>query len=419
MSDTTRSAHHVWLPYTQMKTALPPLEVTATHGSRIVLSDGRELIDGISSWWTACHGYNHPALLTALQKQAERMPHVMLGGLIHEPAKELAARLAAITPGDLGRTFFSESGSVSVEVAMKVAAQAHWNRGDTKRTRFVSFLGGYHGDTLATMAVADPEEGMHKLYRGLLRDEHVVPLPKNDSDLIRFAEFLQEHDDVAAVLIEPLVQGAGGMRFFSKKILQGLRAACDDAGVFLIADEIFVGLGRLGAMTACEKAGVVPDVMTLSKALTGGVCPLAATVVREPLFEAFYSDHAEHALMHGPTYSGHALGCAVANASLALFESEPRLEQVRAMEAQLAEELEPLRGLRGIIDVRVHGAIGVVQLESIDDMAALKTAFIKRGVWVRPFRDIVYLTPAYTTPSEELSALTEAICEVVDDYRKR
>lgn len=401
---------HIWLPYTQMKTTATPLPVASTEGSRITLSDGRELIDGIASWWTACHGYNHPHIRQALIEQLATMPHVMLGGLVHEPALRLARRLADLTPGSLERVFFSESGSVSVEVAMKIAIQYHRQRGHAGRTRFVSFLGGYHGDTLGTMAVADPEEGMHSLFKGVLREEKVVTLPRTPDEMREFASALvRERDSIAAVLIEPRVQGAGGMLFHDPEVLQGIRRACDEADVLLIADEIFVGFGRLGELFACNSAGVVPDIMTLSKALTGGTLPLAATVVAREVFAAFWSERSEDALMHGPTYMGNALACAAANASLDLFETEDRVEEARSMESTLEEHLAPLRNVAGVRDVRCLGAIGVVQLEKPGDLESLKARFVREGVWVRPFRDIVYVTPALNMNEADLHTLLGAV----------
>lgn len=410
---------HIWLPYTQMKTTATPLPVASTQGSRITLSDGRELIDGIASWWTACHGYNHPHIRAALTEQLQAMPHVMLGGLVHEPALRLARRLAELTPGSLERVFFSESGSVSVEVAMKIAIQYQRQRGHAGRTRFVSFLGGYHGDTLGTMAVADPEEGMHALFKGVLREEKVVSLPRTPEQMREFTNALmRERESIAAVLIEPRVQGAGGMLFHDAEVLQGIRRACDKADVLLIADEIFVGFGRLGELFACEGAGVTPDIMTLSKALTGGTLPLAATVVAREVFAAFWSERSEDALMHGPTYMGNALACAAANASLDLFEREGRVEQARSMESELEAGLAPLRKVAGVRDVRCLGAIGVVQLEEAGDLEALKARFIQEGVWVRPFRDIVYVTPALNIDEADLHTLLVAVERGVREHLK-
>src|SRR5215216_3754651 len=278
--------NHVWLPYTQMKTARRPLAVTRTQDCRIMLADGRELIDGIASWWTACHGYNHPHIRQAVERQLATMPHVMLGGLVHEQVLTLARRLAALLPGDLDRVFFSESGSVSVEVALKMAVQYWINRGQPKRRKFVAFNGGYHGDTTGAMAVCDPEEGMHALFRGLLPEHFIVHLPKDEESTAAFEQLLQRHaGDIAGIITEPLVQGAGGMKFHEPAVLQRLRQAADRYDLLLIFDEIFTGFGRTGTMFACEAAGVVPDIVTFSKALTGGTLPLAATIARRKVFD--------------------------------------------------------------------------------------------------------------------------------------
>ena len=404
----------LWRPYTQMQTAPGPLEAVSTSGCGITLADGRVLIDGIASWWTACHGYNHPVIADAVSAQLARMPHVMFGGLTHEPAERLAERLAALLPGDLGHVFFADSGSVAVEVAMKMAAQYWLNRGVRTRRRFLAFRGGYHGDTLGTMAVCDPEEGMHSLYSGLLAEHAILDLPRDEESRAAFDLFLaQEGETLAGILVEPLVQGAGGMIFHDTSVLHHLRAAADHHGLPLILDEIFTGFGRTGTMFACEAAGIVPDIVTVSKALTGGTMALSAAIARPHIFEAFLSDDPMHALMHGPTYMANPLACAAANASLDLFESEPRLAQVAAICAQMQQELEPCRDLPGVRDVRMLGAIGVVELERIHDMTTLKAQLVAQGVWIRPFRNIVYLTPSFTITPEEVSILTGAIRKVL------
>jgi adenosylmethionine-8-amino-7-oxononanoate aminotransferase len=407
---------HVWLPYAQMKTMCPPLPVVRTQGCRIVLADGRELIDGIASWWTACHGYNHPHIRAAVERQLALLPHVMFGGLVHEPALTLARRLAALLPGDLDRVFFSDSGSVAVEVAMKMAVQFWLNQGVRTRKKFLAFKRGYHGDTTGAMAICDPDAGMHALFQGLLPEHHVVDLPRDDESAAGFERFLARHaDELAGIIVEPLVQGAGGMLFHDAPVLQRLRAAADRYQLLLIFDEIFTGLGRTGSLFACEAAGVVPDIITLSKALTGGTLPLAATVARKKVFDAFWSDDPMHALMHGPTFMANALACAAANASLDLFEREPRLRQVADIAAGLERGLSPCRGLPGVKDVRVRGAIGVVELARIDDLDALRARFAERGVFIRPFGSVVYLTPAFTIAEDELAMLTGAIVKVVGD----
>ena len=404
---------HVWLPYTQMKTAELPVPVVSASGVRLKLADGRELIDGISSWWTACHGYAHPHILKSVREQLEKMPHVMFGGLAHEPAYKLAARLAAMLPRDLNHVFFSESGSVAVEVALKMAAQFWLNQGE-RRTKFVSFRSGYHGDTFATMAVCDPDEGMHKLFRGVVPEQFVVDLPDTKEHQVALDRLLDEKSsEIAAIIVEPLVQGAGGMKFHDAAVLAELKSVSQQHNVLLIFDEIFTGFARTGSMFACEEANIIPDMICLGKALTGGAVPLAATVATDRVFNAFLSDDADAALMHGPTYMAYPLGCAAANASLDLFESEPRLEQVRAIETQLTEELFVCRGVHGVHDVCVKGAIGAVQMDAPVDAIGLRARFVEQGCWIKPFGDVIYLTPPFVIEPNDLSKLTRAIVEEV------
>jgi adenosylmethionine-8-amino-7-oxononanoate aminotransferase len=397
-----------------MQTAAAPLRAVRTQGCRITLDDGRVLIDGIASWWTACHGYNHPHIRQAALRQLETMPHIMFGGLTHEPAERLAERLCALLPGDLAHVFFAESGSVAVEVALKMAAQYWLNQGIRTRRRFLAFRGGYHGDTFATMAVCDPEEGMHALYSGLLAEHDILDIPRDEATFAALTKFLDARSEtLAGIIVEPLVQGAGGMVFHDPAVLRRLRTLADRHRLPLIFDEIFTGFGRTGTMFACEAAGVVPDIITLSKALTGGTMALSAAIARPHIFAAFLSDDPFHALMHGPTYMANPLACACANASLDLFEREPRLQQVARISAQLGAELEPCRGLRGVRDARVMGAIGVIELARIAEMNALKAALVGAGVWVRPFRNIVYLTPSFTITEGELGFLTAAVARVI------
>jgi adenosylmethionine-8-amino-7-oxononanoate aminotransferase len=405
---------HIWLPYTQMKTAGPPAPVTQTQGCRIALADGRSLLDGIASWWTACHGYNHPHIAQAIRTQLDRMPHVMFGGLVHEPALGLAKRLCSLLGPGLDRVFFTESGSVSVEVALKMALQYWFNQGEPERRRVIAFRGGYHGDTFGTMTVCDPDVGMHAAFDGALPRQEIVALPTDEESEAALEATLAQHaGQVAAMLVEPLVQGAGGMVMHEPAVLQRLRALADRHGILLVFDEIFTGFGRTGTLFAFEQAGVRPDIITLSKALTGGTLPLAATVASQRIFEGFWSDDPSHALMHGPTYMGNALACAAAHASLDLFESEPRLEQVRGIEAGLRDGLEICRTLPCVRDVRVKGAIGVVELRHAPDHAALRQAFIAAGAWIRPFGNIVYLTPAFVINPADLRQLTETIYTVL------
>jgi adenosylmethionine-8-amino-7-oxononanoate aminotransferase len=411
---------HVWLPYAQMKTVRPPLPVRETRGSRIVLADGRELIDGVASWWTACHGYNHPHIRTAIEHQLAIMPHVMFGGLAHEQALTLARRLAAILPGNLERIFFSESGSVAVEVAMKMAIGFWRNRSLSRRTKFIAFNGGYHGDTTGAMALCDPTAGMHRQHGSYLPAQHVLDLPIDEESAAAFERCLDERaEEIAAIVVEPLVQGAGGMRFHDSTVLHRLRQVADRYDTLLIFDEIFTGFGRTGSLFAAQAAAVMPDIMTLSKALTGGTLPLAATIARQKIFDAFWSDNPAHALMHGPTYMGNALACAAANASLDLFEREPRLEQVASIAEGLERGLAPCQELPGVKDVRVRGAIGVVEFERIADLEGLRARFVEEGVFIRPFGTVIYLTPAFTIARDELNALTGAIVKVVSSLAGR
>ncbi|GEP04242.1 adenosylmethionine--8-amino-7-oxononanoate transaminase [Methylobacterium oxalidis] len=405
---------HLWRPYTQMKGAAPPLEAVRTHGSRIVLADGRELVDGIASWWTAVHGYNHPHIREALVAQSEAMPHVMFGGLTHAPAERLAARLAALLPGDLDHVFFTDSGSVAVEVALKMAVQLWINRGVAGRTRILAFREGYHGDTLGAMSVCDPEEGMHRRFGAYLPAQVFCDLPRDAGTTAALDAALARHGrELAAIIVEPLVQGAGGMRMHGPETLASVARLARRHGLPLILDEIFTGFGRTGTLFACEQAGVTPDILCLSKALTGGTLALAATVARTEIFAGFWSDDPAAALMHGPTFMANPLACAAANASLDLFAREPRLEQARAIGKRLAAGLGPLARLPGIRDVRTLGAIGVVQFESPPDLAALKRALVARGTWVRPFGDILYLTPALTIGAGDLDHLVESVGAVV------
>ncbi|MDR7035385.1 adenosylmethionine-8-amino-7-oxononanoate aminotransferase [Methylobacterium sp. BE186] len=401
---------HLWRPYTQMKGAAPPLEAVRTHGSRIVLADGRELVDGIASWWTAVHGYNHPHIREALVAQAGAMPHVMFGGLTHAPAERLAARLAALLPGDLDHVFFTDSGSVAVEVALKMAVQLWINRGVPGRTRILAFREGYHGDTLGAMSVCDPDEGMHRRFGAYLPGQVFCDLPRDAGTEAALDAALARHrHELAAVIVEPLVQGAGGMRMHPPETLAAIARLARRHGLPLILDEIFTGFGRTGTLFACEQAGIVPDILCLSKALTGGTLALAATVARTEIFQGFWSDDPAAALMHGPTFMANPLACAAANASLDLFEREPRLAQARAIGEQLAAGMAPLARLPGIRDVRVLGAIGVVQFESPPDLAELKRGLVARGTWVRPFGDILYLTPALTIGQDDLGHLLASV----------
>jgi len=416
----TKGYEHIWMPYTQMKTSPLPQAVKSTHGTRIVLEDGRELIDGIASWWSACHGYNHPHIIEAIHAQATKMPHVMLAGLSNEPAFTLATRLAAMTPGDLNRVFFSESGSVSVEIAMKMAVQYWVNDGHAERKKFIAFRNGYHGDTIGTMGIGDPVNVMHGPFHGLMPAQLVCDLPDDIEERARFEIFVAEQANrCAGIVMEPLVQGAGGMVFHDAEMVRYMREICDRYDLLLILDEIMVGLGRLGTTFACTQADVTPDLMTLSKSLTGGTLPMAATIATDRIFEAFYDDELTRCLMHGPTYTGNALAAAAANASLDLFEQEPRLEQVAAIQEQLAAELAPCAEIKGVLDVRTRGALGVVQLSTLGDMYWIRNRFLEEGCWVRPFNNVVYLMPSFTIEPADLTRLTAAVVKIVGEWSAR
>jgi len=401
-----------------MQVAPPPLPVVRTHGCRIVLADGRELIDGIASWWSVCHGYNHPHILESVARQLATMPHVMFGGLVHEPALDLARRLTAMAPPGLTRVFFSDSGSTAVEIALKIAIQYWRNIGRSGKDRFLCFTDAYHGDTFGAMSVSDPDNSIHKALRGALMRQYVIAIPEDESALaVLDATLARISGEVAGMIIEPLVQAAGGMRFHSPKMLAAIAALARKHEVLFIADEIATGFWRTGHRFACDEPGVSPDIVCLGKALTGGTIGMGATLAPEEIFEAFLSDDWDDALMHGPTFMANPLACAAANASLDLFEREPREEQVKAIEAGLRAGLEPCRPLPRVVDVRVKGAIGVVQLGDGVDVYALRPRFVEQGVWVRPFKDVVYLMPPLVISGEELSTLTQAVCAVVSAMR--
>ena len=401
-----------------MKTATTPVGVKRITGSTLELVDGRVLVDGVGSWWTCVHGYNNPRLVDALTEQLQHLPHVMLGGLAHEPAYRLASRIADLTPGDLNRSFFCESGSVAVEVAMKVAVQYWLNTGQGVRPRFVAFKGGYHGDTFATMSICDPDEGMHSLFGDALPQQYITDLPTDAETESKLDAILTENDDIAAVIVEPLIQGAGGMRMHDAQTLQRIRKACDKHNVLLIFDEIFVGLGRTGELFAAQKADVTPDIMTIGKALTGGITPLAAAIVSEQVYDAFHSEDGTKALMHGPTFTGHALACAVAMASLDLIEENKSLDLVRQLEKRLSERLAPLVDHALVADVRVLGAVAAVELNIDFDIDKARASFIDRGTFIRPLGRVIYLTPSYAITQDETDKLAKAITEFIQELAK-
>ena len=410
-----RDRARVWHPYAP-PAASPLFAVESAEGVRLRLVDGRELVDGMSSWWACIHGYRHPHIEAALRDQLGRMPHVMFGGLTHEPAVTLCERLVAMAPPGFERVFLSDSGSVSVEVAIKLARQDWLSQGRPEKRRLLTVRGGYHGDTFATMAVCDPANGMHDFFSAVLEEQLFAERPtcrfeepfeaRHIADL---EKLLREHEsEIAAVILEPIVQGAGGMWFYAPGYLRRLRELCDETGVPLIFDEVATGFGRSGKLFAAMHADVSPDLLCVGKSLTGGTMTLAATLVSQRICETI-GEGEPGALMHGPTFMGNPLACAAANASLDLLEREPWEGRVAAIEAQLRRELEACRALSGVADVRVLGAIGVVELDEPVDMSIIQPAFVEAGVWIRPVGRLVYTMPPYVTSSEDLSLLTEAI----------
>ncbi len=408
----------VWHPYGALPAALPSLPVVSARGVRLRLADGRELIDGMASWWCAIHGYRNATLDAAVTGQLEQMAHVMFGGLTHEPAIRLAQRLTDIAPEGLERVFFADSGSVSVEVAIKMCLQYQRAIGHVGRTRLLTVRGGYHGDTFGAMAVCDPVGGMHGMFTGVLAEHVFAERPPDgfgagldEGWAAAVSELATTHaHELAAVIVEPIVQGAGGMRFHSPECLALLRALCDEHGLLLVLDEIATGFGRTGAMFACEHADVAPDVMCVGKALTGGYMTLAATLCTAAVAEAVSSGEGA-GLMHGPTFMANPLACAVALASLGLLEGGGWREQVARIEDGLCAGLAPARELPGVRDVRVLGAIGVIELDEPVELASATAAAVQRGVWLRPFRELIYAMPPYVIDEQELTAVTAAMVE--------
>ena len=415
---------HLWHPYTSALNPLPVREAVGTSGVRIRLRDGRELVDGMSSWWCAIHGYGHPVLMDAVRRQSAKMAHVMFGGLTHEPAVELGKRLLPLLPDNLKHIFYADSGSVSVEVALKMAVQYWASKGRPGKTRFLTPKGGYHGDTQGAMSVCDPVNGMHTLFTGILPKHLFVERPSCrfdspfDPDSLRpMRDAIERHaEGLAAVILEPIVQGAGGMWFYHPDYLRGLRKLCDEHELLLIVDEIATGFGRTGKMFASEWAGLKPDILCLGKALTGGTMTLAATVASEAVARGIEEAGPEQGggvFMHGPTFMGNPLACAVGCASLDLLNASPWAERVEGIRRGLEEGLSPCREFRGVRDVRTLGAIGVVEVDKPVNMAVLQDFFVERGVWVRPFNRTVYLLPPYCIGPEDLRRLTDAIVDAV------
>lgn len=411
---------HVWHPYAAMVNPAPVFTVVSASGVRIKLADGRVLIDGMASWWCAIHGYNHPHLNAAVENQLSSMAHVMFGGLTHAPATRLAEQLVAITPDPLQTVFFSDSGSVAVEVAMKMVIQYWAARGQHSKQKLLSIRQAYHGDTFGAMAVCDPVTGMHTLFDQVLTQQYFADAPKtrfnaewSEDDMASISSLLKtHHKHIAAVILEPVVQGAGGMWFYSAQYLKRVRQLCDEYNVLLILDEIATGFGRTGKLFACEHADIAPDIMCVGKALTGGYMTLAATLATRDIAETI-SDNGNGVFMHGPTFMANPLACAVALASIELLLSGPWQARVESIEAQLQTQLAPCRELPNVTDVRVLGGIGVVELDKPLDMHTVPHEFVKRGVWIRPFGRLVYIMPPYIIEQADLEKLTSMIYEVI------
>ncbi len=410
---------HIWHPYTSMLTPLPVYPIVRADGCELELEDGRKLIDGTASWWSAVHGYNHPRLNQAISSQLSQMAHVMFGGITHQPAVALCQQLLKMVPANLSKVFLADSGSIAVEVALKMALQYWQGVGQNQKTRLVSLRKGYHGDTFAAMAVCDPHDSMHSMFSQLLPQHDFLPAPQSafagpfdDNDLTPLRDLLrQSANDIAAIILEPIVQGYGGMRFYHPDYLRGVRELCDQYQVLLIADEIATGFGRSGKLFACEHAAINPDILCLGKALSGGYLTLAATLCSDEIARGI-SLSAAGGLMHGPTFMANPLACAVALESISIIAEGHWQQQVAAIEQQLTVELAPCAKLAAVKQVRVLGAIGVLEMRQKVDVAKLQAQFVEHGVWIRPFNNLIYIMPPFTISSAQLSRLCWSMYEV-------
>lgn len=415
----SRDRQCVWHPYSSFKHESPLYPVVGASGVNLTLADGRTLIDGMSSWWSVLHGYNHPRLNQALIDQANAMSHVMFGGLTHEPAIRLCEQLTALSPAGLNKVFLSDSGSVSVEVAMKMALQYWHSQGQAHKNRFLALQNGYHGDTFGAMSVCDPITGMHHLFKGNLTQQYFAKRPSSrfgapcdPEDVANIESMLEQHPDIAAVILEPIVQGTGGMWMYSADYLTEVRRLCDHYNVLLIADEIATGFGRTGKLFACEHANISPDILCLGKTLTGGYMTLAATLCNDRVSDGICDGEAG-VFMHGPTFMGNPLACALASANIDLLLESDWLGAAQAIEAQLSSELTPCGDLPQVADVRVLGGIGVVELKEAPAMDVIQPALVEQGIWVRPFGKLVYIMPPYIATPKDIQALTRGIYNVV------
>lgn len=421
LSATEIDQQHIWHPYSAIGSGHAIFHIESANGCRLKLKDGRELIDGTASWWSAIHGYNNLDMNAALEKQLSKMSHVMFGGLTHDPAIELAAKLVEISPDSLETVFFSDSGSVAVEVAMKMAIQYWASKHQPSKQRFISARNGYHGDTFGAMSVCDPVTGMHSLFSDALAKQYFIPAPLapfgelcDEAELAELRTTLELHHlKIAAVIIEPIVQGAGGMRFYSADYLEKVRILADEFGVLLIFDEIATGFGRTGKLFACEHTTITPDIMCIGKALTGGYMTLAATLTSKEISETICSGE-PGVFMHGPTFMANPLACTAALTSTKLLLASPWQARIKNIEQQLRSNLKPCEALESVKEVRVLGAIGVVELHEAVDMHIIQPLFVEQGVWIRPFGKLVYVMPPYIITDSELKTLGDAIFHVAD-----
>lgn len=412
-TDFQLAENHIWLPYTQMQNHLPQALVVGAKGSEIYLESNKKLIDGVASWWCVAHGYQNSYIKNALQKQLENLSHIMLAGFANEQTYKLARRLCKFSKMD--HVFFSDSGSTAVEVAMKICWQFYINCGEVEKTKFISFKNSYHGDTTGAMSLADLSSGMHKKFEKILLKNFSLELPKNQKDLHKFEKFLAEnHSEIAGIFIEPLVQCAGGMKFFDAAILKEIHHLSKKYNIPFIADECAVGFYRLGKKFACDFANIKPDILILGKALTGGFLTLAATLVNKNIYQKFLGKSLDLALMHGPTFMGNPLACAAANASLDLFEKDDYAKKVSKIEKILSSELEKCRSIKKVNDVRIFGAIGVVEIDlSLEEIFSLRKEFIENGIFLRPFSNVIYVMPALTISSVQLKKITSTIFAIL------